>query len=81
MKNTGTYLMIAGAIIVLAALVLFPTTYPLNAVDSEMPTVTITGTGYFPWKVFAGAVLTALGAVFRFADRTNRRDTGLSNKN
>jgi len=70
MKKTGTYLMITGGIIVLVALIFFPTTYPLNAVDSETPAVTITGTGYFPWKIFAGTIVIAIGAVFRFVDAT-----------
>jgi len=73
MKKTGTYLMITGGIIVLVALIFFPTTYPLNAVDSETPAVTITGTGYFPWKIFVGTIILAVGAVFRFAEGMGQR--------
>lgn len=73
MKRTGTFIMIAGAAIVIAALFIFPAKDPINAVDSEFPKVPITGTGYFPWKVFAGMILMAIGSVFRFADAIDQK--------
>jgi len=67
MKTTGTCLIILGIIMVLCALFIFPAKQPINAVDSEYPAVPIAGTGYFPWKVFAGFVVLSIGSVFRFA--------------
>jgi len=74
MKRTGTLIMITGALIVLTALFIFPAKHPINAVDSEFPSVPITGTGYFPWKVFAGVIVTAIGSVFRFAESIDQRN-------
>ena len=40
--------------------------YPLNVADTDYPTLTVTGTGNFPWQLYFGFICCFLGALFRF---------------
>lgn len=63
MKKFGISFMIAGAVIMIIGLLIWPNLNHVNMVDSNTWTININGIRSFRWPVFIGGIIFVIGAM------------------